>query len=354
MKFARGNQLENFGMKYFKGLRKSDRFSARIQAFFPALLLCWITFFPSSAWGSAGVPPITVCGYCQSDASFASAAEQAAPNAAPGNGTVIVYPMYVINPNSEQIRYYDVNVWYDWGGMNPHSVPDGTDGSEVSGASLTQGGLQKLAIQQPGDASTLAAIQSGHQIAQAIAIEIASTIDSRDIPNAPDSAIDLIGPYDSAAGQARRSLEIGLRIHNDSVVAMAKAGAIEAAKRIADRFIGSGNYVNPGSASMMVFPDGTSILVKLQNVSTSFDGTVIYEFEIDQNSAAFSNFQPIPVTPGQFNGTIFEEPELFNDIIGLANILGINTGAFSVSGSCARMALIFVDDLLAQIQCVSD
>ncbi len=341
-------------MKYFKRSCKDICSPAHIEAFSRTLLLCWLTAFPLFASGSTGVPPITVCDYCQSDASFASAAEQAAPNGAPGNGTVVVYPMYVINPNSDQIRFYDVNVWYDWGDMNPHSVPDGTDGDLVSGASMIQGGLQKLAIQRPGDPSMFAAIQTGHQIAQAIAIEIASTVDSRDIPNAPDSAIDLIGPYDSEAGQDRRRLEIALRIHNDNVVAIAKAGAIELAKRVADRLIGSGEYLSPGTARLMVFPDGTSILIKVKAVHTQFDGSVIYEFEIDQNSAAFSNFQPIPVTPGQFRGEIFEEPELFNDIIDLANTLGINTGAFAGAGSCARMALVFIDDQLAQAQCVSD
>src|SRR6056297_1865621 len=171
-------------MKYFKRSCKDICSPAHIEAFSRTLLLCWLTAFPLFASGSTGFPPITVCDYCQSDASFASAAEQAAPSGAPGNGTVVVYPMYVINPNSDQIRYYDVNVWYDWGDMNPHSVPDGTDGDLVSGASMIQGGLQKLAIQRPGDPAALQNIAEGAQAVDQFVASLLGDIDASDIQNA--------------------------------------------------------------------------------------------------------------------------------------------------------------------------
>jgi len=338
-------------MKFFKRSCKNVCSPAHIEAFSRTLLLCWLTAFPLFALGSTGVPPITVCDYCQSDASFASAAEQAAPNGAPGNGNIVVYPMYVINPNSDQIRFYDVNVWYDWGDMNPHSAPDGTDGDEVSGASLTQGGLQKLAIQRPGDPVELQSINEGLQAVEEFAASLLGEIDSRDIPNAPDSAIDLAGP--GIADMTRDTFEEGLTLAFDSTWGRIRFGLTEAGQRVGDRLLGSGGTINPNTTVRVNFPDGTYARVPVENVSTDIFGNVDVKFEVDQSRLLFSGGVRIPNEPEDLN-TTFEEPAYFNSLLGLANRMGLNTSGFTPSSSCARMAFIFIDDVLMSVQCLRD
>lgn len=286
------------------------------------------------------LPHTGFCNGCSSSAAFADAAEEAAPDAAPGDGTPVIYPVYVINPANGSIHYFDVHVWYDWGDGQPHSSDSGDHDDRNEG--LHSIGLQKAAYPGNGDPEIFAAMQEAHSVAVDFASSLQSvTVYSGDIGYDGDSAIDLVGPQESPANYNRKALQNALTDHYGNLAGSLIFGLPDMVGRLANRFIGpSGGYINPYSRVHVEFPDGTTIQLEITNVSTGFTpGDVTIEFEVKTHTARLPDGSPVPESAGEFDGFSYSgDTSVIQLLADLADRFGISiTGTSGSTMVCVRI-----------------
>jgi len=293
---------------------------------------------PSAA---QSLPIIGFCNPCWADREFANQAIHAAPDSAPGNGTAVTYPVYVINPATGNIRYFDVLAWFDWGDGRPYSSQSADAVGSESGEQTRSFGLQKEAYPGPGDAQIILALQQAHVAALEFASALSFVvIDSTDIGFPGQSAIGLVGPETSAAGLDRLNLQNQLTDYYAGLRGGFFAGLTEMASRLGNRLLGGSGYVNPMSRIKVRFPDGTEVMVEVSNVSTSLDLSELFiDFEVMTETARLPDGGTVPQNGGQFDGFGYSGSSSVLDLIrDLAWRLGVTvSGGSGTRIACARV-----------------
>ncbi len=245
--------------------------------------------------------------------------------------TAGIHPVYAIDTVFGEVRYFDVHVWWDCGGNHVQSLPSGNaTRSADSNASIQSNCTQVEAIQGEGDPSVIAGMIEAHFAVHEFLSPETFNIDSGDLPNAGDSAIDLIGPHDSAAGAARGNLANGVANHLQGFWISQLHGLTDTAIRLANRFIGSSDYLNPASLVTVTYPDGTSVKLRIVQISTTaFSPTVTVLVEILPETSQLPDGRMVPQTGGQFDGFAYgDDSNVVDALINLANRYGIPvTGA---------------------------
>lgn len=302
--------------------------------------------FAASAFGAAQAEPdIGFCTHC-SNAGFAWAAEQAAPP------TVGTHPVYVIDTLSGQVRYFDVMVWWDCGGNLPQSVTprSGPGTGRGSAASIQSNCTHKEAVEGSGDPTIIVHMEDAHDAVKEFASPENLTVYSGDVSHSGDSALDLIGPDDSPAGLNRAGLQNGLADYYETVWGQITFGMADIAQRIANRFIGSSDYISPAATITVHFPDGTSIKVEITDISSGPDGSARARMKVLQETGRFPDGGPIPFSEGHFNGFEYSgDTNIVDALRDLADLYGIPvTGPDGGGGG--RIACSIVDGEI--IQCV--
>ncbi len=275
-------------------------------------------------------PNIGYCSNCSS-AGFAWAAEQAAP---PTGG---MHPVYVIDTIFGEVRYFNVSVWWDCGGNELQSVDDGVQSLDEGGmdSSTLSSCTQKEAIQGVGDALIISEMMNAHFAV--IDFLEKFRIDSGELPNSGDSAIDMVGPNE--AGLARMNLQNAVANHLQSFWGTLIFSMADTATRIANRFIGNSNYVSPASLVTVTFPDGTSIKLDVVRISSFIDGTVTVLVEVLTETLQLPDGRAVPQLEDQFPGFNYAGDEnIVESIIELAHRFGIPvTGAGGPRIACVRV-----------------
>lgn len=278
-------------------------------------------------WGLLGMALVGVAsasqddlniGYCAncSSSAFTWAAYQSAPMS-PG-----IHSVYVIDTIFGEVRYFDVNVWWDCGGNHVQSQGDSVD--ELTGENPLSNCTQKEVVQGVGDASIIYEIQNAHDAVTAFASPQAFEFDSGDIPNSGDSAIDLIGP--GAAGLARRNLQNGIEGVLESRWRAQLFELSDIAQRLANRLIGTSNYIGPQNLITVTWPDGTSIKLVIALISTGVGPGTSTQIlvEILPETIRLPNGETVPLLGEEFDGFSHTgHPDLIGKLFDLANRFGI-------------------------------
>lgn len=302
--------------------------------------------FAAGACGAVHAEPnIGFCTHC-SNAGFAWAAEQAAPP------TIGTHPVYVIDTFSGEVRYFDVMVWWDCGGNLPQSVTprSGSVSGDDSGAFIQSNCTHKEAMEGSGDPTIIMHMEDAHDAVMEFTSPENLNVDSRDIDHSGDSAVDLVGPHDGPAGLARANLQNGLADYLESLWGSILFTRADLAQRFANRFIGSSDYFEPLRIVTVNYPDGTTVQVEIEFVSTGPDGSARARMKVVEGTARLPNGQTIPYAEGHFDGFEFEgDTDLVDALWQLADLYGIPvTGPDGGGGG--RIACTIVDGEI--IQCV--
>lgn len=291
-------------------------------------------------------PDIGICTNC-STAEFAYTAEQAAPPTA-GN-----HPVYVIDAVNGEVRYFDVEVWWDCGGYHLQSMDSREAEVAASSDLLAQSNCaQKEAVQGNGNAAIILDMQEAHYAVKDFVSPENLTVYSGEIPNSGDSAIDLVGPNDSSAGYNRGNLALGLTSYYGGLWGQSVFMMSDLARRFSNRFIGSSDYLNPASRITVIYPDGTRIKVKVTNVSSGPDGSVDVEVHVLPESAQLPDGRMVPQMEGHFDGFDYSgDTNIVDAIRDLANLYGIPVTGAGGGGGGGRIACVRVDggDLVCRI-----
>lgn len=245
------------------------------------------------------------CESCFSDSQFASAAIQTAPDVAPESGAVITYPVYVTNPNSLEVRFFDVLVWYEWGDMNPYSQPD-PDAAEISDYLVTQGPLNKSAVPGQGDPVVSDAHVDAVLTAEAFLATTADvSVGELPIPpgEGPDSAIDLVGS-NGPTELARNTFRSRVQDYLESNLSSLLGQSSDLLERLFNNYVGQSSIFDSIYVDIE-FTDGTTIRVKINGISNN---PVAIEAEVLPNSARMPDGSSVPQNPGQFEGYDFTGP----------------------------------------------
>ncbi len=186
------------------------------------------------------------------------------------------------------------------------------------------------AVQGEGDPSVIADMLEAHFAVQEFLSPETFNIDSGDLPNAGDSAIDLIGPEQGPAGLARMGLQNAIANHLQGFWISQLHGLADTAIRLANRFIGSSDYLNPASLVTVTYPDGTTIKLRIVQISTTaFSPFATVLVEVLPETIQLSDGGPVPQFEGQFDGFSFSgDQDIVDALMNLANRYGIPvTGA---------------------------
>ncbi len=267
-----------------------------------ALLLLW-SMLPASAEDFL----VDFCGHCSSAQDFLERAEHAAPNFAPGDGSVRFYDVFVVRPGIQEIRFYQVQVWYDWGGAQPDYLPENPESVAelLLHARLTQSALQKLAVEGVPDPAVALAIGNAMDLAEDFVLTTTITgVDSSLLPHVPDSALDLLGPENSPAGLARAQLRGALNDYiNDNWRAWGVAAG-SLAGRLMNQYAGQSDIFNSWFITVR-FPDGTEVTFEVTQASQGWNSITIMG-DVLQNTAKLPDGRFAPWLGEQFPGFDYE------------------------------------------------
>jgi len=248
------------------------------------------------AWGSTIIRDwdSAYCDNCASDVQFAAWAENHVLDLEPLPGDTIVNPVYVINPNTLQQRYFDVSVW--WGGGTIQSPPEETG----AGRGLIQSGqgLQKHAVLRPGDPAILAAVEESVLMVDAFFASVAD-IDSTDLDFEVDSAVDLVGPEDGPAGLTRASLALSVGRYLSDEWESIFGQVSDLIDRAANNYVGESTTFNAVTFRVS-FPNETTALFI---VTLASNNPVIIVVELVPGSLTMPDGTAVPSSPGQLEGT---------------------------------------------------
>lgn len=230
-----------------------------------------------------------LCRSCLAEPQFAGAALDAAPDRAPAMGGTLAYPVYVINPHSLEMRFFEVWVSYD--------RSEGPDDRGVLGRSAVPG---------PGDPELSEALAEGVLMGKAF-LATWENLHVDDLPypsgRAPGSAIDLIGP-EGPATLAAGNLGFQLQDHLESRL----AGLLQDLRGLQKRvfmqlFVPSGPLES--MLSDLKFPDGTSIMAEITAIQFN---PALVQVKVLSDSGRMPNGSAIPQSPGQFIGYHYTGP----------------------------------------------
>jgi len=275
----------------------------------------------------------TYCTSCFSESDFAARAEWKAPSIDPGGSETVTYPVYVINPDTLQLYFYDVEVWNDSGVIN--QIPDGGDpeaddsASKGSDERLSSWGLQKLAILGAPDPTIAAAVTQSIAEVDALISSI-RTINSEDLDYHIPSAFDLAG-NNLAAEINRNAFEGSVERYLASRASSWKEQLMDAVERAFDNYVGESNIYN----SLLVtvnFPDGTT--VKLQIIVGSNNPPDFY-IQILEDRLFMPDGTAISGNPQQFFGTSTQPQALAFGILRM--MANFTNNSYSCTASCGSV-----------------
>ncbi|QKK03100.1 MAG: hypothetical protein HND55_10855 [Pseudomonadota bacterium] len=144
-----------------------------------------------------------------------------------------------------------------------------------------------------------------------------------------NSAIDLIGPRDSAAGLNRNALSNALNNYYNAAWAEQVFALSDLGKRFVDKILAKSQLLN-GAVITITFEDGTIIHVKLNGVAEGLDGgPMLMDLDVLQATAQGPGLPSVPLSEGQFSDFSYNgSPVTVQDLINLARRYGIPvTGA---------------------------
>lgn len=273
---------------------------------------------------------LAVCNSCFSKYSFQSAAEQSSFDYSPSLEGVD--QVYVLNPNTADIHYFDVHRWYEAGDVDPYSAPE--SGGQIRGT--LYGYYHAEAEPAAGDPVVEAALIEGLNAAKSFAQGLLGSIDINDVDPAShiDSAIDLVGPDDSAAGLNRNGLRNLLNNYYNSMWAEQVFALTDLGRRFVDKILARSQLL-VGAVITISFEDGTTIKVKLESIAEGMDGGPLYmDLEVMQDTARGPGLWMVPVSEGQFDNFSYTgDSNTVQALINLALRYGIPvTGSGGGSG----------------------
>lgn len=309
------------------------------------MMVALLTVMSSPALGSGSEPFMGLCDNCNSNAQFEVAAENLAPNFAPGDGSIKVYPVYVTNPMTADIRFFHVAVWYDWQGGQPQAGTDSLRTTETyipvgeGGESVVLGpGLQKLATPGVGNQELEADLYSGSLGLQSFLGSLPSVIDVGDLDwnNPPGSAADLIGPVTGPAGLHHAALANALSAYVNQNWSSTVVVAMDAVDRLYRNYAGESSTIG-GRHATIRWANGSSIRFRIDAMTRALGSfTFAVDGEVVQNSFRMPDGSPGPWAPGQFDGFTWEQvtPSTGSSMgIGLIGA-AYRTGELNCSFSC--------------------
>jgi len=247
--------------------------------------LMWLVSLGAAA---QSLPTIKVCNDCSTDWQFSQAAISAS-NANPNQSDVV----YVVKLTTEQTRVYSVSIFM-------YTGPFGEIDFHYSVTEIS------------GDPAVLGDIAAATTIFKDFNDALIQDFDAEELDLSFDSAIDLIGDENSAAGGFRRELQEKLTDYYSGFWRSMITDATDTIDSLLDKFLAESGL--DAEYDIVVFEDGTKVRLKIEEVGrvASDPFTIIIEFDVDVDSVTAPGTNFVPVTPGQFEG--FSGSGLDNDL----------------------------------------
>jgi hypothetical protein len=244
-----------------------------------------------------------------------------------------VDPVYVINLNTNEVRYYDVERW-----VEQPVEPPGGDGS---GSAAIIGDDVYRAEALPGAPDP--GIVSDMKAARDIALDFNARLEGGTVPVSElpadlpfDSAIDLVGPSDSEAGYNRGAMANAVEAYWES----GWSGALENASLVVEGFASKwliDIQTDGPTSKTFEFADGTTVEVEISNVGVDRSGavaTVDFDISVDVNSVEAPGLLFVPQSAGQFNNFVYTGGQsILDQIAELARRYGIQVTG-TLGGQC--------------------
>src|SRR6056297_1669751 len=304
----------------------------------PALVLALAILVSLQASAEPAAPPLTVCLDCRSDASFAYYAEQSAPYWAPHDQSVVVYPMYVIESWRGETRFFDVQTWYDLGGVSFDDLPDLSEPAGFFTPMILLGSLRRHAEPAGGDAEVMRDIEAAHEAARGFLGEIFH-IDFSGQSWRYQSVMDLIGSEGYSSLQ-QRSFENILGEHYQTIWEEQSAGLSDRVETIARYLISQSNYIARQSMFRFTFPDGTQVRGDLNDLNAT-SGSIYADLELSMGSAIFpegvTSRRVIPKYLTELPAIELSPPPLLGSLIPMLERLGADMRGYFRATSCDPM-----------------
>ena len=320
----------------------------RIGALFVVLL---VPFF-----GQANASDrVELCAQCFSASSFAHRAEQSSLAQLPG--LTGIDPVYVVNPFSEEVRFFHVHRWQD-DDYQPLSAPRSSRGEGEQprrnlSPRLMQGFFRAEAEELAADSSDVQEIHEG--LAAAVAFfQFAESTHLDDLEDLDiDSAVALLGPEDSPAGLRRNQLQNVIANRLSSELSVIRLTLADLAQRVLNQWVGDSD-VSLMSSITINFPDGTVIDVEVVQILDGIEGGISFVLEVREESAQGPGLPAVPQSPGQFDGFGFSGNQTtLAELLSLAQLYGIPiTGPGGGSGGgCSMQCEISGDEVVCNLSC---
>ena len=302
----------------------------------------------------ASTARVESCSSCYSSASFHHRAEQFSLSTFPGFEGIDM--VYVVNLHTRTIKFFHVDRWVD-NSFQPYGLPSqGLNFNRSRGQQL-DGYFRAEAVEMPGDPYKMAEIGAGIEAVFSFSQLVASGISVDDLPDLDiDSAVALVGPADSPASFNRMKLQNALRDHLNTNWQTIRLGLADLALRAVKRFLGDGE-LQVLSFLTITFPDGTSIIVKIEEILSSIDGTDLdFDLEVDTSSARGPGLPGVPQSPGEFNGFSYSgNTDTLSELAMLAQMFNIPVvAAGSGGGRCSMSCEIDGDTLKCRLSCTGN
>lgn len=301
-------------------------------------VVCLLVPALASALEGPALPPLSVCVDCRSDASFAYHAEQSAPYWAPHDQSVVAHPMYVIESWRGEARFFDVQTWYDLGGVSFDDLPDLSEPAGFFTPMILLGSLRRHAEPAGGDAEVMKDIEAAHEAARRFLGEIFH-IDFSGQSWRYQSVMDLIGSEGYSSLQ-QRSFENILSEHYKTIWEEQSAGLSDRVETIARYLISQSNYIARQSMFRLTFPDGTQVRGDLNDLNAT-SGSLYADLELSMDTAVFPDaptpLMVVPTHPGHFPGLEYSPVPLPESFIPMLERLGIDLTDYRTSPVCDPM-----------------
>jgi len=294
------------------------------QAYAKLFLFVYSLLIASTAISSTSLPTIGFCDYCSSNASFSTEAEQVSFSEAPFLEGI--HKIYIVNPYSSEVRFFHVSRWFEIGDLIPRSSSPKERQDSGSVRRSSQGYYHAEAIPAPSDPSIEQALTESIRATNDLRQQISGFVDfdSLVLPPELDSAIDLVGPEDSAAGLNRSRMIIALNTYLNERISNLAIALGDLALRLLSRVISQSGLLNNLTITIE-FPDGTSIPISIASIREGFQGDPnVFEMEILQNLAHGPGLTGVPGSSGQFTGFyFFGDSGIVQELMQLARRYGI-------------------------------
>ncbi len=238
-------------------------FTSKKWLFPGKLLFTACILFAVSAVSASNV---SFCGACYNYAQFESAALAATPiPAEPGSELVsyLEYPVYVVNPDSTETRFFVVHASRDW-----HSTV-------------------MAAVAGPGEVATKTTIEGLATYRLNLITGEISAEDFTDI----GSAISLFGPPDSPSHQTRQQLLSDLEdFLTTGLLSQSGLVGLTAFTNLVNHMFG--HQLN--TRMVIVFPDGSTVEISIESVHFTGPMTISVSFEFHDDTGHLHDGTVIP------------------------------------------------------------